>query len=127
MRVFSAWLLNDLAEAAVPVTQLISPAILSNLSSAVVAIFRIQAKNVFWDSKSGVCYWMPIGVGSFNLLPKVRVEALDELAYTVNYKHMFIYEGLDHSPNIELYKSMLMIFVLPSSSTTIMLIHSTWA
>ena len=70
---------------------------------------------------------MPIGIGSFNLFPKVRVEASDELACIVNYKHMFVHEGLHFSPNLELYKSMLMMFVLPSLSTTVMLIHSTWA
>ena len=57
---------------------------------------------------------MPIGVGSFNLLPKVMMEASDELVCTVNLKHILIYE------------LMLMMIVLPPETTTVMLTHSTW-
>ena len=41
---------------------------------------------------------IPLGVGSLNLLPKVRVEASDELNCVVDWEHFFIHEGLDCSP-----------------------------
>ena len=45
-------------------------------------------------------------VDNFNLLPKVRVEALDELACAIDRPHLFKYERVDSSPEPTLrYKS----------------------